>query len=50
MFAGFHDSFQELHVTETVAKYPILQEQARRIVAAAPVATSVRVYMFQETG
>jgi len=48
VFVVFHDSFEELYVTEAVAEYAILQEQGQRIVAAAPMATGVRVYMFQE--
>jgi hypothetical protein len=46
MFAGFHDSFEELHVAEAVAEYSILQEQAQRIVAAAPMAAGVLVDVF----
>jgi hypothetical protein len=46
MFAGSHDSFQELHVTEAIAKYSILQEHVQRVVPAAPMAAGVLVDVF----
>jgi hypothetical protein len=46
MFAGFHDSFQELHVTEAVAEYSILQEHVQRVVPAPPMTAGVLVNVF----
>jgi hypothetical protein len=46
MFAGSHDSFQELHVTEAVAEYAIPQEQGQSVVAAPPMAAGVLVDVF----